>query len=193
MGFVRAAGSAVKMLKNIGARGIVLASVPLILIRRVPSGAAPTIEGSLETGGYVYSPQQYGFAGTGTEYRIYENVAFDAAFNDNWSFHFDSRAGYQSQKREAPDHWILNLYYSYLEYRSDSFGFQFGRIMDFNNLIYLYFDGCLLTNTITISGSKLILDLYGGVIVKDDYLKEYRNDLSFRPFSSVDYRNLFIN
>ena len=158
-----------------------------------PAWGEPKIEGTLETAGYVYSPRPYDFAGSAsTQYRIYENVSFDAAFNESWGFHFNSRFGYQSQKREAPDNWLLNFYYGYVEYDSDRFNFQFGRIMDFANLVYLYFDGARAEGKVKIGENRLNLGFYGGVIVRDDYLEEYGNPYVLRTFNSADYRSLFI-
>jgi hypothetical protein len=166
----------------------------LAVLLAVPAWAEPTIEGTLETGGYVYTPRPYDFAGTGaTQYRIYENVSFDATFNSNWSFHFNSRFGYQSQNREAPNGVILNFYYGYVEYDSDRFDFQFGRIMDFTNLVYLYFDGARVQGKGKVGNNKLTLDVYGGMIVRDDYLEEYGNPYVLRTFNSTDYRSLFIS
>ncbi len=166
------------------------------------------IEGTLETAGYIYSPRSYNFLrATVKQYRIYENVSFDATFNENWGFQFDSRFGYQSQKREAPDNWLINFYYGYLEYDSDRFNFQLGRIMDFTNLVYLYFDGTRLEVKNKIGENRLNLSVYGGVIVRDDYLEEYGNPYALSPFNSLfgsfisplrtfnssDYRSMFIS
>jgi hypothetical protein len=160
----------------------------------VPAWAEPTIEGTLETGGYVYTPRPYDFAGTGaTQYRIYENVSFDATFNADWSFHFNTRVGYQSQRRESQDGVILNFYYGYVEYSSDRLDFQFGRIVDFTNLVYLYFDGAKLEGKMKAGDNRINLGCYGGVIVRDDYLEEYGNPYVLRTFNSTDYRSLFIS
>lgn len=159
-----------------------------------PAWAEAKIEGTLETAGYVYTPRSYDFLGSSTtQYRIYENVSFDAAFNENWGFRFNSRFGYQSQKREAPDNWLLNFYYGYLEYDSDRIDFQLGRIMDFTNLVYLYFDGARVQGNVKAGESRLSLGVYGGVIVRDDYLEEYGNPYVLRTFNSADYRSLFIS
>ncbi len=158
-----------------------------------PAWGEPKIEGTLETAGYLYSPRPYNLFGfTATQFRIYENVSFDAVFNDSWNFRFNSRFGYQSQKREAPDNWLLNFYYGYLEYDSDRFNFQLGRIMDFTNLVYLYFDGARAEGKVKTGETMITLGAYGGVIVRDDYLEEYGNPYVLRTFNSADYRSLFI-
>ena len=170
------------------------AAVLLIaLLLAVPAWSEPTIEGTLDTGGYVYTPRPYDFTGSGaTQYRIYENVSFDATFNESWSFHFNTRFGYQSLNRESQNSVILNFYYGYAEYSSEKLDFQFGRIMDFTNLVYLYFDGAKLEGKLKAGDNKITLGCYGGVIVKDDYLEQYGNPYVLRTFNSTDYRNLFI-
>lgn len=175
------------------ARSLVLPAL-ILVSSAAPALAEAKIGGTLETGGYVYSPRPYDFLGaTSTQYRIYENVSFDAAFNENWGFHFNSRFGYQSQKREAPDSWLLNFYYGYLEYDSDRLDFQIGRIMDFTNLVYLYFDGARIEGRVKSGETGISLGLYGGFIVRDDYLEEYGNPYVLRTFNSTDYRSLFIS
>ncbi len=163
-----------------------------------PSGEAPkeeskaSIAGSLETTGNFYTSYNEYYNRTRTEYRVYENVAFDATFTENWLLHFNSRVAYQSQKGGDVDNWLLNFYYGYLEYSSEKFSAQLGRIMDFDNLVYVYFDGLNLEGNIPIGDYRLTLDLYGGMIVKDDYLEYYRNPWTIRTFNSIDYRNMFI-
>lgn len=152
----------------------------------------PTIEGSLETNGSAYTTHDYYFNRTKIHYRAYENVAFDATFNENWFFRFNGRAVYQTQKTGTIGNWILNFFYGYLDYSSDIFSLQLGRIMDFNNLVYVYFDGLNLEGKIKLGEHKLTLDLYGGYIVKDDYMEEYRNPWILRSFNSTDVRNMFI-
>jgi len=151
-----------------------------------------SIEGSLETTGNFYTSHNEYYNRTRTEYRVYENVAFDAAFNENWSFHFNSRAAYQTQKGGSQGNWLFNFFYGYLDFDSEKFAAQLGRIMDFENLVYLYFDGLNLEAKIPAGEHRVTLDLYGGLVVKDDYVEEYRNPWSLRAFNSTDYRNLFI-
>jgi hypothetical protein len=151
-----------------------------------------SIEGSLETTGNFYTSHNEYYNRTRTEYRVYENVAFDAAFNENWFFRFNSRAGYQTQKGGSAGNWLFNFFYGYLDFESDRFAMQLGRIMDFENLVYLYFDGINLEAKFPIGEHRLTLDLYGGFVVKDDYVEEYRNPWMLRTFNSTDYRNLFI-
>lgn len=165
----------------------------LLCVLMVPAGGTPAIEGSLETGGYVYPYQRNYFSGLSTQYRIYQNVSFDTAFNDSFSFRFNSRAAYQSLKLEAPDNWILNFYYGYLDYHTDAFTLQIGRIMDFRNLVYVYFDGLNIEGVIQLADQRLTLGCYGGFIVKDDYLEEDGgNYASPKNYSSSDYRSIFI-
>jgi hypothetical protein len=167
-------------------------ALTLIFISAVPAWSAPSIEGSVETTGNVYTSHDQYYNRTKIQYRAYENVAFDATFNENWSFRFNSRAVYQTQKAGSTGNWIFNFFYGYLDFNSDLFSMQLGRIMDFNNLVYVYFDGLNLESKIKISEHKLTLDLYTGYIVKDDYLEEYRNPWILRSFNSTDYRNMFI-
>ncbi len=151
-----------------------------------------SIEGSLETTGNFYTSHNEYYNRTRTEYRVYENIAFDAAFNENWSFHFNSRAAYQTQKGGSQGNWLFNFFYGYLDFESEKFNAQLGRIMDFENLVYLYFDGLNLEARIPAGEHKVTLNLYGGFVVKDDYVEEYRNPWSLRTYNSTDYRNLFL-
>jgi hypothetical protein len=167
-------------------------AVTLIFMSAIPALAAPSIEGSLETTGNVYTSHDQYYNRTKIQYRAYENVAFDATFNEHWFFRFNSRAIYQTQKIGTIGNWILNFFYGYLDYDNDYFSLQAGRIMDFNNLVYVYFDGLNLESKIKLGEHKLTLDLYGGYIVKDDYLEEYRNPWILRSFNSTDIRNMFI-
>lgn len=152
-----------------------------------------SIEGSLETTGNFYSSHNEYYNRTRTEYRVYENVAFDATFNENWFFRFNSRAAYQTQKGGSGGNWLFNFFYGYLDFESDKFAMQLGRIMDFDNLVYLYFDGINLEGKIPIGEHRLTLDVYGGFVVKDDYVEEYHNPWMLRTFNSIDYRNIFIS
>jgi hypothetical protein len=165
----------------------------LLFIMAAPALAGPAIEGSLDTVANVYSSHDQYYNRTRTECRAYENAAFDATFNDNWAFRFNSRFLYETQKRDASGNWIFNFFYGYLDFSSDKFKMQLGRIMDFNNLVFLYFDGINLEGIIKIAEHKLTLDVYGGFIVKDDYLDDYRNPWMLRSFNSTDYRNIFIS
>ena len=167
-------------------------TVTLIFICTVPVWAEPSIEGSLETTGNVYTSHDRYYNRTKIQYRAYENVAFDATFNENWFFRFNARGVYQTQKAGTIGNWILNFFYGYLDYDSDYFSLQLGRIMDFNNLVYVYFDGMNLEGKIKAGEHKITLDLYGGYIVKDDYLEEYRYPWALRSFNSTDVRNMFI-
>jgi len=151
-----------------------------------------SIEGSVETAGNVYTAYNRYRNGTKVQYRVYENVSFDATFDQNWFFRFNSRFIYQTREGGATGNWAFNFYYGYLDFSGEKIGFQIGRIMDFNNLVYLCFDGLNLESTIKIGDHRLSLDLYGGFIVRDDYLDEYRNPWVLRSFNSTDYRNMFI-
>lgn len=151
-----------------------------------------SIDGSLETTGNFYTTHNQYYNSSKVEYRAYENVAFDVTFDPNWFFRFNSRVVYQTQKSGATGNWIFNFFYGYLDFSGEKFGFQLGRIQDFNNLSYLCFDGINLEGKIGGDERRLTLDLYGGFIVKDDYLEEYRNPWLLRSFNSTDYRNLFI-
>ncbi|MBN1497918.1 MAG: hypothetical protein JXA07_14190 [Spirochaetes bacterium] len=154
--------------------------------------SSPSIEGSVETAGNVYATYNRYRNSSKLQYRVFENVTFDATFDQNWFFRFNSRIIYQTQKGGATGNWVFNFFYGYLDFSGEKIGFQLGRIMDFNNLVYLCFDGLNLESTIGIGDHRLSLDLYGGFIVRDDYLEEYRNPWVLRSFNGTDYRNIFI-
>jgi hypothetical protein len=177
-----------------GVSGIrILAVLALSVVVSTSAMGAPSIEGSIETGGNAYSSHNQYYNRTKTEYRVYENLAFDAVFNDAWSFHFNSRAAYQTQRSGSTGNWLLNFFYGYLDFSSENFDLKLGRIMDLNNLIYLYFDGVNLESKTKISDYRLTIDLYGGFIVRDDYVEEYRNPWLLYSPSSTDYRSIFIS
>ncbi len=157
--------------------------------------AASNYSGSLETAAYTYSTMKKDLSGTETNYRLYENVLFDFKFNDRVSFSTNNRViyrGLETRKdaNEDPQRLDLNNYYTYFDFKiSDSFSSQVGRIMDVNNLVFSYYDGINVIYKKKFGEYRLGLNIYGGLLVDDDYLED---DNRVYGYNSFDVRNFYI-
>jgi hypothetical protein len=149
----------------------------------------PKVSGLLDTTVYTYSTENEDLSGTESSYRMHEGIILDLDFSDKFSFHTNNRITYRTNDLEDSEQLDLNLYYGYLDYQMDRTILQVGRIMDVNNLIFTCYDGTCVQHGFSFSKYRFTVDLYGGLMVNDDYLEDEKYPYGFNSF---DYRNLFI-
>ncbi len=150
----------------------------------------PKISGFSDTSFYIYGTENEDLSGTETYYRGHESIVLDIDFSQKLSFHTNNRVTYRSNTYEDEEQVDLNLFYGYIDYQaSDKLGLQCGRIMDVSNLSYTYYDGGNIEYRMNVSKNRFTLDVYGGLIVNDDYLEDENYPYGFNSF---DYRNFLI-
>lgn len=164
------------------------AFIPFVFAMYNPLFSLPNINGSLDTTVYIYSSENEDFTGTETKSKISETLFLNADLYKNLSFHTNNRFNYWTAENDNPDRYEINLYYGYVDYAPlENFNTQLGRIMDLNSLMYSIYDGANFEFLFNIFDTKLTLDIYGGLVVNDDYLE---NDDPYGN-NSFDYRNIF--
>jgi hypothetical protein len=164
-------------------------AIPILLLLSFPIWSYPKVSGLLDTTVYTYSTENEELSGTESSYRIHEGVILDIDFSERFSFHTNNRITYRTNELEDSEQLDLNLYYGYLDCQMGTTTMQVGRIMDVNNLIFTCYDGARVQHGFTLSKHRFTVDLYGGLMVNDDYLEDEKYPYGFNSF---DYRNLFI-
>lgn len=158
--------------------------------------AKPGFDGMFDMSVYTYSTVTEDRTGTDTNYRPYGSLLLDITFNDKFSFHTNDRViyrGYEIEKdgNEDPEDLDLNAYYGYVNYAlNNKINIQFGRIMDINNLVYSYYDGFNVRYTTDAGNKKFWTNVYGGLLVNDNYLDD---EETIYGFNSFDIRNFYID
>jgi hypothetical protein len=149
----------------------------------------PKVSGLFDTTVYSYSTENEDLSGTESSYRIHEGIILDIDFSEKFGFHTNNRITYRTNELEDSEQLDLNLYYGYLDYQMGTTALQIGRIMDVNNLVFTCYDGARVQHGFTFSKHRFTVDLYGGLMVNDDYLEDEKYPYGFNSF---DYRNLLI-
>jgi len=145
--------------------------------------------GVSDTSAYMYPTENEDLTGTETNWRFQQGVLFDVEFTDTFGFHLNSRLIYRTNEYENPEQLAFNCYYGYFQYAfTEKLVMQMGRIMDAGNLALTYFDGANLEYGLSMFKQDFTFNLYGGMLVNDDYLDED----SIAGFNSFDFKNFFI-
>ncbi len=155
----------------------------------------PSFNGMFDLSEYVYSTVTEDRKSTETNYRPYGSLLLDIQFNDKFSFHTNDRIVYRGLEiekdgNEDPEKLDLNAYYGYFNYKlNQKINIQLGRIMDINNLVYSYYDGLNVRFTADMGNKKFWTNVYGGLLVNDNYLDD---EETIYGFNSFDVRNFYI-
>ncbi len=175
-----------------------ISALVLVMLADISGFSKPKISGSVDTSAYTYSTVKEDFSGTDTNYKLYESILLDVKFNDKLSIHTSDRIAYrgleiEKDANEDPEKLDLNIYYGYVNYKlNNKLNFQVGRIMGINNLVYTYFDGLNVNFRTMVKENKLTFDLYGGLLINDDYLEDEKDPDNINGFNSFDVRNFYI-